>query len=282
VRQAAGVPDLDVEILGAVPGWPRAQVAERYPRRPRVPGRRCRPPHAAHGRLRSQHGVQDVHNLAWKLAAVLEGWAGPGSLPPTRTSACPTAARSPSRASSTRARSAAAASSEPGPAGRHAGPARVPERARHDLRRLLRVVGDHPGRHAAARRSPIRSPTTSVRASRRPRPARVAGRERSRLSTLDLFGRGFVVARRPTASPGRCRRVRWRGSSAVPLDAYDDRPAGTSATPTSGGPSCTASAPAAPCSCAPTDTSAGARRRRRTAPRAELARTLRTLLATGS
>ena len=25
-------------------------------------------------------GVQDVHNLAWKLAAVLHGWAGPGLL----------------------------------------------------------------------------------------------------------------------------------------------------------------------------------------------------------
>src|SRR6185503_18673759 len=80
VRQAAGVPDLDVEILGAVPWVAAAQVAERY-----RDGRVFLAGDAAHhmpptGGFGLNTGVQDVHNLAWKLAAVLEGWAGAGLL----------------------------------------------------------------------------------------------------------------------------------------------------------------------------------------------------------
>jgi putative polyketide hydroxylase len=80
VRQAAGVPDLLVEILGAVPWVAAAQVAERY-----RDGRVFLAGDAAHhmpptGGFGMNTGVQDVHNLAWKLAAVLHGWAGPGLL----------------------------------------------------------------------------------------------------------------------------------------------------------------------------------------------------------
>jgi 2-polyprenyl-6-methoxyphenol hydroxylase-like FAD-dependent oxidoreductase len=76
VRQAAGVPDLEVEILGAVPWVAAAQVAERY-----RDGRIFLAGDAAHhmpptGGFGMNTGVQDVHNLAWKLAAVLHGWAG--------------------------------------------------------------------------------------------------------------------------------------------------------------------------------------------------------------
>ena len=76
VRQAAGVPDLDVTILGAVPWVAAALVAERYRR-----GRVFLAGDAAHhmpptGGFGLNTGVQDVHNLAWKLAAVLQGWGG--------------------------------------------------------------------------------------------------------------------------------------------------------------------------------------------------------------
>jgi putative polyketide hydroxylase len=77
VRTAAGVADLDVKILGVVPWTASARVAERY----RV-GRIFLAGDAAHempptGGLGMNTGVQDVHNLAWKLACVLRGAASP-------------------------------------------------------------------------------------------------------------------------------------------------------------------------------------------------------------
>ncbi|MGI8551577.1 MAG: FAD-dependent monooxygenase [Dehalococcoidia bacterium] len=80
VRRAAGVPDLEVEILGAVSWVAAAQVAERYQE-----GRVFLTGDAAHhmpptGGFGMNTGIQDVHNLAWKLAAVLDGWAAPALL----------------------------------------------------------------------------------------------------------------------------------------------------------------------------------------------------------
>jgi putative polyketide hydroxylase len=80
VRLAAGVPDLAVKILGIAPWTASAQVAERYSH-----GRIFLAGDAAHempptGGFGLNTGVQDVHNLAWKLAAVLRGVAGPALL----------------------------------------------------------------------------------------------------------------------------------------------------------------------------------------------------------
>jgi 2-polyprenyl-6-methoxyphenol hydroxylase-like FAD-dependent oxidoreductase len=77
VRQAAGVPDLAVKILGIAPWTASARVAERY-----RDGRIFLAGDAAHempptGGFGMNTGVQDVHNLAWKLAAVIRGTAGP-------------------------------------------------------------------------------------------------------------------------------------------------------------------------------------------------------------
>jgi len=80
VRAAAGVPDLEVKILGVDPWVAAAEVAERY----RV-GRVFLAGDAAHhmpptGGFGLNTGVQDAQNLAWKLAAVMKGWAAPGLL----------------------------------------------------------------------------------------------------------------------------------------------------------------------------------------------------------
>lgn len=80
VRLAAGVPDLDVRILGIAPWTAAAHVAERYGH-----GRIFLAGDAAHempptGGFGLNTGVQDVHNLAWKLAAVLQGRASPSLL----------------------------------------------------------------------------------------------------------------------------------------------------------------------------------------------------------
>ena len=80
IRLAAGVPDLAVKILGIAPWTASAHVAERY----RV-DRVFLAGDAAHempptGGFGMNTGVQDVHNLAWKLAAVLHGQAAPALL----------------------------------------------------------------------------------------------------------------------------------------------------------------------------------------------------------
>ena len=77
VRKAAGVTDLEVEILGIDPWVAASLVAERFRE-----GRVFIAGDAAHempptGGFGLNTGVQDVHNLAWKLAAVLKGWARP-------------------------------------------------------------------------------------------------------------------------------------------------------------------------------------------------------------
>jgi 2-polyprenyl-6-methoxyphenol hydroxylase-like FAD-dependent oxidoreductase len=80
VRLAAGVPDLAVKILGIAPWTASAHVAERYGH-----GRIFLAGDAAHempptGGFGLNTGIQDVHNLAWKLAGVLRGAAGPALL----------------------------------------------------------------------------------------------------------------------------------------------------------------------------------------------------------
>lgn len=75
LRRAAGVPDLKIEILGAGAWKASATVAERY-----QDGSIFLVGDAAHempptGGFGLNTGVQDAQNLAWKLAAVLRGEA---------------------------------------------------------------------------------------------------------------------------------------------------------------------------------------------------------------
>ncbi|MEO3974323.1 FAD-dependent monooxygenase [Streptomyces sp. CAU 1734] len=80
IRRAVGAPDLDVEITGKAPWHAAERVARRY-----SSGRVFLAGDSAHemsptGAFGSNTGIQDAHNLAWKLAAVVRGWAGPGLL----------------------------------------------------------------------------------------------------------------------------------------------------------------------------------------------------------
>ncbi|GAB2953600.1 FAD-dependent monooxygenase [Nonomuraea fastidiosa] len=80
VRTAAGVPGLDVRITSVLPWRPAAQVADRFGAGPVFlvgDAAHVMPPTGAFG---ANTGVQDAHNLAWKLAAVLRGEAGAGLL----------------------------------------------------------------------------------------------------------------------------------------------------------------------------------------------------------
>ena len=79
-RRAVGIPDLPVELINTA-FWTRtAQVAERFQE-----NRVFLAGDAAHrfpptGGFGANTGIQDAHNLAWKLAAVLAGWANPALL----------------------------------------------------------------------------------------------------------------------------------------------------------------------------------------------------------
>ncbi|MEU9336666.1 FAD-dependent monooxygenase [Streptomyces sp. NPDC048290] len=80
IRDAIGVPDLDVEIEGARPWRMDAKVAEVW-----RTGDVFLVGDAAHrfpptGGFGLNSSIQDGHNLAWKLHAVHSGWAGPALL----------------------------------------------------------------------------------------------------------------------------------------------------------------------------------------------------------
>lgn len=80
VRLGSGVTDLEVQVLAIVPWTMQADCAERM-----RSGRVFLAGDAAHrmtpaGGLGMNTGVQDVHNLCWKLAAVIHGSAGPALL----------------------------------------------------------------------------------------------------------------------------------------------------------------------------------------------------------
>ncbi|MER5966478.1 FAD-dependent monooxygenase [Streptomyces sp. NPDC002057] len=100
IRRAVGVPDLDVEITGRAPWHAAERIAERYAdRRVFLVGDSAHemPPTGAFG---SNTGIQDAHNLAWKLSAVLGGWAGPGLLASYDAERRPVAEATSARASS--------------------------------------------------------------------------------------------------------------------------------------------------------------------------------------
>ncbi|WP_020673762.1 FAD-dependent monooxygenase [Amycolatopsis nigrescens] len=80
VRAAIGLPELEVGIRSVLPWEMAALTAERF-----AEGRVFLAGDAAHvippvGGYGANTGIQDAHNLAWKLAAVLAGTAGPGLL----------------------------------------------------------------------------------------------------------------------------------------------------------------------------------------------------------
>lgn len=80
VRAAAGIPELDVEIVQVLEWESAGRVADTYRH-----GRAFLAGDAAHvmppsGAFGSNTGIQDVHNLAWRLAMVLRGDAGPALL----------------------------------------------------------------------------------------------------------------------------------------------------------------------------------------------------------
>ncbi|WP_329112809.1 FAD-dependent oxidoreductase [Streptomyces sp. NBC_01353] len=216
IRRAVGVPDLDVEITGRAPWHAAERVAERY-----AEGRVFLAGDSAHemsptGAFGSNTGIQDAHNLAWKLAAVLGGWAGPGLLESYDAERRPVAEATSSRASSRSVEHShpgyAPSPGAGGPGGKKGGILNValgyryPQGAVHGADRELPVVPDglrltgEPGSRA---------------------PHMWLSRAGSRVSTLDLYERSLVLLS-AAGGAGRWHTAAKRVAEqlSVPVDSY--------------------------------------------------------------
>ncbi|WP_284433804.1 FAD-dependent monooxygenase [Streptomyces sp. TUS-ST3] len=214
IRRAVGVADLDVEITGRAPWHAAQRVARRY-----RSGRVFLAGDSAHemsptGAFGSNTGIQDAHNLAWKLAAVLGGWAGEPLLDSYDAERRPVA-----EATSARAAVRSAEHSHPGyapPPGTGGGPQRgilnvalgyrYPQGA---------VVGADPETPVV----PDRLDLSGAPGSRAPH--LTVRHQGDQISTLDLYERSFVLLSGVGAESGwHEAAVRLTEQTSVPLVSY--------------------------------------------------------------
>ncbi|MEU4353742.1 FAD-dependent oxidoreductase [Streptomyces virginiae] len=212
IREAVGVPDLDVEISGKAPWHAAERVAERY-----SSGRVFLAGDAAHemsptGAFGSNTGIQDAHNLAWKIAAVLDGSAGIELLDTYQAERLPVA-----RATSERASARSAEHSHPGyapPPTMGGGPGSgVLTTAMAYCYTQGALVGGDPARPVIP--ETLRSMgDTGTRA-----PHMWLTRAGERISTLDLYERSFVLLS-GAGTPWQAAAEQAARQLGLRLDAY--------------------------------------------------------------
>ncbi|MEV7521807.1 FAD-dependent monooxygenase [Streptomyces sp. NPDC091371] len=197
IRRAVGAPRLDVRITGKAQWHAAERVAERY-----AAGRVFLAGDSAHemsptGAFGSNTGIQDAHNLAWKLAAVLKGSAGPRLLESYETERLPVARATSARAS---ARSAEHShpgyepdpgTTTPGGGGRQSGVLAVAMGYRYHRGAVLGADHDQPV--VPERMRPAGDPGTRAPHMWLGRPAAGPEPEPEPLSTVDLYERSFVL-----------------------------------------------------------------------------------------
>jgi len=214
IALAVGVPDLDVEITGMASWRAAERVADTY-----SAGRVFLTGDSAHemsptGAFGSNTGIQDAHNLAWKLAAVHQGWAGPGLLATYDTERRPVALATSARAS---ARSV-----------EHAHPGFAPAPGVGGAKRggILNVVLGYHYPHGAVLGADPDQPVVPDAVDLTGRPGTRAPhlwlrRAGERLSTLDLYERSLVLlADAPDDAGWHTAARRIAEADGIPLDAY--------------------------------------------------------------
>lgn len=77
IRRSVGVDDLPVEVINTTFWKMGAQVADRFRHGTVFLGGDAAHIMSPTGGFGMNTGIQDAHNLGWKLAAVLQGWGGP-------------------------------------------------------------------------------------------------------------------------------------------------------------------------------------------------------------
>ncbi len=195
IRIAVGAPELTLELGEIMPWDDGALVAERfYDRRVFLAG------DATHvmsptGGFGMNVGIQDAHNLAWKLAAVLKGWGAPSLLASYEAERAPVSRvmieQMARNVDSIRPTAASGANGSPAPAS--AGRPELPRE--HGL--VFGVTYDSTI-IAPDGTAPIQvdNPVTDYKPSARPgsrAPHVWLYRGSERISTLDLFGREFIL-----------------------------------------------------------------------------------------
>jgi putative polyketide hydroxylase len=216
IRRAVGVADLDVHITGRAPWHAAQRVARSY-----RAGRVFLAGDSAHemsptGAFGSNTGIQDAHNLAWKLAAVIGGWAGEALLDTYDAERRPVA-----EATSARAAARSVEHSHPGFApSPGAGGGTGPQRGILNVALGYRypqgaVVGTDPATPVV----PERLDLSGEPGSRAPH---LAVRHRGeRISTLDLYETSFVLLSDADDPSGwHEAAVRLAEETSVPLVSY--------------------------------------------------------------
>ncbi|WP_329330899.1 FAD-dependent monooxygenase [Streptomyces luteogriseus] len=215
IRRAVGVADLDVEITGKAPWHAAQRVARSY-----RSGRVFLAGDSAHemsptGAFGSNTGIQDAHNLAWKLAAVVDGWAGEELLDTYDAERRPVA-----EATSARAAARSAEHSHPGFAAPPGAGGGGPQKGILNVALGYRypqgaVVGADP----AVPVVPERLDLSGEPGSRAPHLWVRRGDER--LSTLDLYERSLVLLS-DAAEPNEWHEaaVRLADQLSLPLRSY--------------------------------------------------------------
>jgi len=80
IRRGTGLADLEIEVVGRDPWVAHRLVADRYEKgRVFLAGDACHL-HPPFGGFGMNMGIGDAVDLGWKMAAVLQGWGGPGLL----------------------------------------------------------------------------------------------------------------------------------------------------------------------------------------------------------
>ncbi|MCM2417852.1 FAD-dependent monooxygenase [Streptomyces sp. RKAG293] len=215
IRTAVGVPDLEVEVTGKAPWHAAERVAERY-----GTGRIFLAGDSAHemsptGAFGSNTGIQDAHNLAWKLAAVLRGWAGPGLLETYDAERRPVALATGARASTRSAEHRHPGYDVSPGAGRKPGMLAVVLGYRYLDGAVVGAPQDQPAVPEEFR--PLAQPGGRA-------PHMWLNQEGRRLSTLDLYERTPVLLSGPDGGAWHQAGLSIAGRTGIPLACYQVGP----------------------------------------------------------
>lgn len=221
----------DYEILSVMPWRRRELVAERFGEEPAFIAGDAAHAMSPTGGFGMNTGIGDAIDLSWKIDAVLAGWGGSallGSYTPERR---PVAERNVTEASGNLARMLSPPA-EPGLLDRTPDGEALRRRVGDDLARAMtrewRTLGMHLGYFYED--SPICIPDGTPPPSLDPAVYEQTARPGSRAphaflddgrSTLDLFGRGFVLLRLGPSPPDPAPLAAAAAAKGMPIEAVD-------------------------------------------------------------